>query len=81
MTPANNQLGEYIRQRRGVTKMSLRDLADATGMTRGWLSYIENGQRTPTPETLQRIAEALGVDYEDLYAVSGIFPPGEATGA
>lgn len=75
MTPADNQLGEYIRQRRGVIEMSLRELETATGIERGALSRIENGSRQPSPELLQRIAEALRVDYEDLYAVSGISLP------
>lgn len=75
MTSKTNPLGEYIRQRRDVLNMSLRQLAERSGYSRGSLSLIENGLRAPTPETLQRIAEALRVDYEDLYAVSGISLP------
>jgi transcriptional regulator with XRE-family HTH domain len=76
VTKIDNQLGAYIRQRRQVLDMSLRDLADATAMNRGALSLIETGARQqPTADTLQRIAEALKVDYEDLYAVSGISLP------
>jgi transcriptional regulator with XRE-family HTH domain len=73
---ANNQLGEYIRERRAVLNMSMRQLEEATGIPRSGLSEIENGLRmAPSPEKLQRIAEALRVDYEDLYAVSGISRP------
>ena len=71
----NQQLGEYIRHRRNVLDMSLRELEAATGIERGALSRIENGSRQPSPELMQRIAEALRVDYEDLYAVSGISLP------
>lgn len=72
----DNQLGEYIRGRRIALGMSMRQLEDATGIPRSGLSEIENGHRTtPSPEKLQRIAEALGLDYEDLYAVSGISRP------
>jgi transcriptional regulator with XRE-family HTH domain len=77
MTPASNQLGEYIRHRRNVIGMSLRELEDSTKINRGALSQIESGDRQPTPDTLQRLAEALGLDYEDLYAVSGISLPGK----
>jgi transcriptional regulator with XRE-family HTH domain len=70
-----NQLGDYIRHRRDVLDMSLRELEAATGIERGSLSRIENGSRQPSPELLQRIAEALRIDYEDLYAVSGISRP------
>lgn len=72
---SNNQLGEYVRRRRGVLNMSLRELETATGIERGALSRIENGSRKPSTELLQRIAEALSLDYEDLYAVSGISRP------
>lgn len=75
VTPKPNLLGEYIRHRREVIGMSLRQLAEQSGYNHGSLSLIENGLRAPTPETLQRIAEALGLDYEDLYAVSGISLP------
>jgi transcriptional regulator with XRE-family HTH domain len=75
MTTPDNQLGEYIRHRREVIGMSIRQLAEQSGYSHGSLSLIENGLRTPTPETLQRIAEALRVDYEDLYAVGGISLP------
>jgi transcriptional regulator with XRE-family HTH domain len=55
--------------------MSLRELEEATKINRGALSLIEGGARQPTADTLQRIAEALRVDYEDLYAVAGISLP------
>jgi transcriptional regulator with XRE-family HTH domain len=69
------QLGTYIHERRTALGMSLRDLEAASGVGRGPLSEIEKGDRGANPEMLQRIAEALRVDYEDLYAVSGISLP------
>lgn len=77
MAPSpNNQLGEYVRERRVAIGMSMRQLEEATGIPRSGLSEIENGLRAmPSPELLQRIAEALRIDYEDLFAVSGISRP------
>lgn len=69
------QLGTYIYEKRTALGMSLRDLEASSGIGRGPLSEIEKGARGANPETLQRIAEALRVDYEDLYAVSGISRP------
>jgi transcriptional regulator with XRE-family HTH domain len=69
------QLGKYIHERRSALGMSLRDLESLSGLSRGALSQIEKGLRGAKPEKLQRIAEALRVDYEDLYAVSGIPRP------
>jgi len=71
----HNQLGAYVRERREAADISLRELEEATKINRGALSLIESGLRQPTAETLQRIAEALQLDYEDLYAVSGISRP------
>jgi transcriptional regulator with XRE-family HTH domain len=75
--PSNSygQLGTYIYEKRTALGMSLRELEAATGLSRGALSQIEKGGRGANPEMLQRIAEALRVDYEDLYAVSGISRP------
>ncbi len=76
MSPSKyGQLGKYVREQRLAAKLSLRDLEAATGLSRGALSQIEQGGRGANPETLQRIAEALGIDYEDLYAMSGISRP------
>jgi transcriptional regulator with XRE-family HTH domain len=72
---SNHQLGEYIRRRRQAIHMSLRQLAERSGYPHGSMSLIENGLRMPTPETLQRIAEALELDYEDLLVLSGVSKP------
>lgn len=59
-----SQLRE-IRQERG---MSLGDLAAATGLHPSTISKIENGQRWPRKDTLERMAKALGYSLE-LYHV------------
>lgn len=51
------QLLKAARERDGV---SLRELEERTGMSRGSLSRLESGQGNPTIATLQRIAEAIG---------------------
>jgi DNA-binding Xre family transcriptional regulator len=45
---------------------SLRQLAEHAGVGIGYLSQIENGERTGTVETLKKIAAALDVDLDDL---------------
>ena len=51
------------REHRGL---SLAALADQAGVGKGFLSQIENGQRTGTIETLKKLARALELDLEDL---------------
>lgn len=49
--------------------MSLNQLAERSGVSKGYLSALENeehGDRRPSGETLYAIAEALGVTMSDL---------------
>lgn len=48
-----------LRQKRGMT---VRDLAEATGINPSNLSLIETGKRKPQTDTLQRILDALGAE-------------------
>jgi DNA-binding Xre family transcriptional regulator len=45
---------------------SLRQLAERAAIGIGYLSQIENGERTGTVETLKKIVAALDVDLDDL---------------
>jgi len=51
------------REHRGLT---LTALADKARIGKGYLSQIENGERDGTVETLRKLANALGVDLDDL---------------
>ncbi|MGD0197227.1 MAG: helix-turn-helix transcriptional regulator [Solirubrobacteraceae bacterium] len=76
MTKAQqNELGSYITKVREAKGLSLRALAEAAKVGMGSLSEIENGRRLARTETLRRIAEALGIDWEDLYALAGYGRP------
>jgi transcriptional regulator with XRE-family HTH domain len=56
-TIANN-----IRTLRKARKMTLQHMEDRTGLTKGYLSKIERGLKSPPFSTLNQIATALGVD-------------------
>ncbi|MEO5375450.1 MAG: helix-turn-helix domain-containing protein [Alphaproteobacteria bacterium] len=51
------------REHRGQT---LTDLAKTIGIPKGYLSEIETGKKTGPADLLKRIAEALGVDLDDI---------------
>jgi hypothetical protein len=56
------QVVQRLRQERQAQALSLGDIHDATNITCGRLSRLENGVETnPTIGTLERIAEALGL--------------------
>lgn len=68
-------LGEYLKDQRVTAQMSLRQLADLTGVSNPYLSQIERGLRRPSAEVLQQIAKALRISAEQLYVQAGILNP------
>lgn len=59
MDSNNTDIGPLIRSRRKDLEFSLRDLAERTGLTHGFLGQIERGESSPSIETFLRIANAL----------------------
>ncbi len=58
-------LVKQLRSAREAANLSLADLADRTGMDKGFLSRLETGkQGNPTIDTLARYAHALGKRME-----------------
>lgn len=53
-----------IRRRNGIT---LDQLAEATGLNKGYLSRIESGEKTPSIATLLKLADALEVSTGQLF--------------
>jgi transcriptional regulator with XRE-family HTH domain len=70
-------LGDYLRQQRVANKLSLRQLADAAGVSNPYLSQIERGLRRPSADVLHSIASALRISAETLYVRAGILNPDE----
>ncbi len=65
-------IGAYIREQREQAKISLRQLAQAAGVSNPYLSQIERGLRHPSAEVLQQIAKGLRISAEALYVQAGI---------
>jgi transcriptional regulator with XRE-family HTH domain len=58
------ELGKLIKHRRKVLGLTIRDLADLTGMSKTTISQIERGDRNPTFEVLQNIFEYLNLEIK-----------------
>jgi transcriptional regulator with XRE-family HTH domain len=71
-------LGEFIRDQRLSSRLSLRRLSDLAGISNPYLSQIERGLRKPSAEILQHIAKALRIQAETLYVRAGILEEREA---
>ncbi len=72
-------LGDYLREQRTASRLSLRQLAEQVGVSNPYLSQIERGLRRPSAEVLQQIAKALRISAEQLYIRAGIVSPTEGT--
>jgi transcriptional regulator with XRE-family HTH domain len=59
-------LGENVRRLRKTKGISQEELALDAGMKRSYLSDLERGTRNPSVRALGRLAEALGVEPEQL---------------
>ena len=57
----NQLLGQRLKKRRNEMGFSLRELAGQTDLTAAFLSQVERGVSNPSLNSLQRIADALGV--------------------
>ncbi len=69
-------IGERLRDIRREKKLSQGDLEERTGLSRCYLSRIENGHTTPSIETLEKLASAMQVPlYQLFYQGSGPAKP------
>ena len=73
-------LGDYLREQRTQSRLSLRQLAEQVGVSNPYLSQIERGLRRPSAEVLQQLARALRISAEQLYVRAGIVSPDDGVG-
>jgi transcriptional regulator with XRE-family HTH domain len=59
--PTNEQIGMKIQQHRTTMRLSLRALAEKTGLSPALISQVENGKIAPSLDTLRILAEVLQV--------------------
>lgn len=69
---AAQDIGSFIRAQREAAEVSLRQLAERTGVSNPYLSQIERGLRKPSAEVLAQIAKGLRISAEVLYTQAGI---------
>ncbi len=56
-----NDIIAQLRQARKAANISQAKLAELAGMTQQQISMYENGVKSPSIDTVQRIAEVLGL--------------------
>ena len=65
------ELGRAIRRRREELELSLRDVADQTGVSASTLSRIENGTGKPDADNIARLTNWLDMPLERILSRSG----------
>ena len=66
------ELGSYIREQRQRSRLTLRSLSGAAGVSIPYLSQVERGLRKPSADIVQAIAKGLRVSSETLYVRAGM---------
>src|ERR1700722_9053041 len=71
-------LGSFIRSKRKLANMSLRQLAERTRLSNPYLSQIERGLHQPSVRVIRLISDALNVSAETLLAQAGLLRHNES---
>ena len=72
-----SDIGSFIRDLRENAQVSVRQLAERSGVSNPYLSQVERGLRKPSADVLSQIAKALRVSAEVLYVRAGILEPSD----
>jgi len=67
VTEASINVGARLRMLRAGAGLSIRALAERSGLNVNTLSLIENGKTSPSVSTLQQLAGALGVPVTEFF--------------
>ncbi|HEY2549106.1 MAG TPA: helix-turn-helix transcriptional regulator [Streptosporangiaceae bacterium] len=67
-----NALGTFIRSKRKLANLSLRQLAEKTRLSNPYLSQIERGLHQPSVRVIRLISDALNISAESLLTQAGL---------
>jgi len=69
MANIRNILADNLKENRRKCGLSQSKLAEKAGISTQYIAMIELSRQFPTPEVLQRIASAFGIEAHELFAV------------
>ena len=61
-------IGSRIRAERQARRMTIEQVADATGLTKGFLSRVERDLTSPSVNSLVTLCQVLSLDIGDLFS-------------
>jgi transcriptional regulator with XRE-family HTH domain len=68
-----HRVGMLIHNKRVSIPMTMRELSAKSGVSQSHIGRIERGERFPSAHVLQRFAEPLGFEEEELFTLAGFF--------
>ena len=68
-------IGKRIKEVRKQRSLTQADLADLTGMSNSYISYIETAKKQASLESLVQISNALGVTVDELLCGNQLYSP------
>ena len=57
-----------LRKQRGISQ---EDLAFRSGISRSYMGVIERGEKSPSVDTIARVARGLGMSLAELFSAAG----------
>jgi transcriptional regulator with XRE-family HTH domain len=70
MTNIREVLANNIKEYRRKKGFSQDKLAESAGISSQYLATVETCRKFPTPEVLERLAEALGIETYELFTLA-----------
>lgn len=68
-------IGKRIKEVRKQRSLTQADLAELTGMSNSYISYIETAKKQASLESLVQISNALGVTVDELLCGNQLYSP------
>ncbi len=68
ISPLEGAFGAVLRGRRAAEGLSQEELGERSGIHRTYISALERGRKHPSLGTVERLAEALGMQASALVA-------------
>ena len=72
MTDIREFLAQNIKKYRKIRGFSQEMLAEKAGTSTTHIGMVEIGKKFPSPQMLERIAEALGIDTPELFSTGTV---------
>lgn len=69
-----NEFGIYLKKLRSQKKLTLRNLAEQSGLSYSFIASLEKGRYNPSRETIAALAGPIGADHDELLQLAGFLP-------